>query len=772
MALYALGFKHSKAALSSVRMRLIRFSFILVLAALCQAPDGVAATTTRASLSSAHTAPSASRARWQHFVTHSRITRDDWGIAHVHGQTDADAVFAMMYAQAEDDFPRIERNYLTSLGRLAEAEGEKAIYQDLRMRLYVNEADLKNRYSACPGWLKQLMVAWADGLNWYLVSHPTFKPHVITTFEPWMALSFTEGSIGGDIEHIALGPLQAFYESGVEVPITADSERLVEPRGSNGIAIAGANTVNHHPLLLINPHTSFYFRSEQQVTSDQGLNVYGAATWGQFFIYQGFNEHAGWMHTSSGVNSISLFREVTLTRNGRPYYRYGATLRPMHTQRVSIHYRTPDGTLATRQFTVYKTHHGPVVRQDGDHLVSVALMYKPVAALTQSFLRTKATDYQQYLRVLGLQANSTNNTIYADAKGTIAYLHPQFIPRRDNRFDYTRPVDGSTPATDWHGLHTLNEVPQSVNPSTGWVMNTNNWPYSAAGPDSPQRQRFPAYMDTAGENPRGIHATQLLTGNNSFTPETLRDAAFDAFLPEFAVLIPHLLTAYDALPVDSVWRVQLAEQMELLRAWDRRWALQSIATTLAVLWGDELWESAKTRAESKGVSVYTVLENHLTDTERLAALQTVSDRLQQDFGTWQVPWGDMNRFQRLNATLVPTFADTAASTPVAFASARWGSLASFGARRQTGTQKYYGTSGNSFVAIVEFGETVSAHAIMAGGESGDPTSVHFGDQIERYATGHLREVYFYPKQLIGHTEAVYAPGEGVFAGSKHDPTPY
>jgi acyl-homoserine-lactone acylase len=302
-------------------------------------------------------------------------------------------------------------------------------------------------------------------------------------------------------------------------------------------------------------------------------------------------------------------------------------------------------------------------------------------------------------------------------------------------------------------------------------MNTNNWPYSAAGPDSPQRQNFPAYMDTAGENPRGIHATQLLTDNSRFTAETLRDAAFDSYLPAFAVLIPRLLNAYDALPFDSVLRVQLAEQIELLRVWDRRWALQSIATTLAVLWGDELWDSAKTRAESQGISVYGVLENHMTDTERLAALQAVSDRLRQDFGTWQVPWGAMNRFQRLNGAVVPTFTDTAASTPVAFASARWGSLASFGARRQAGTQKYYGTSGNSFVAIVEFGETVSAHAVMAGGASGDATSKHFGDQIERYATGNLREVYFYPKQLIGHTESVYTPGEHTFAGFKPDPKP-
>ena len=132
------------------------------------------------------------------------ITRDDWGIAHVRGRTDADAVFGMIYAQAEDDFNRIETNYLDRLGRLAEAEGEKAIWQDLRARLYMEPDDLQARYAASPDWLKRLMDAWADGLNFYLATHPEVRPRAITRFEPWMALSFTEGSIGGDIERIPL----------------------------------------------------------------------------------------------------------------------------------------------------------------------------------------------------------------------------------------------------------------------------------------------------------------------------------------------------------------------------------------------------------------------------------------------------------------------------------------------------------------------------------------------------------------------------------------
>ena len=140
------------------------------------------------------------------------------------------------------------------------------------------------------------MNAFADGLNFYLSTHPAVKPRVIQRFEPWMALSFTEGSIGGDIERVNLNQLQAFYGKEPERQALIAPEEP-EPTGSNGIAIAPSHTASRHALLLINPHTSFFFRSELQMSSDQGLNAYGAATWGQFFIYQGFNEHAGWMHT-------------------------------------------------------------------------------------------------------------------------------------------------------------------------------------------------------------------------------------------------------------------------------------------------------------------------------------------------------------------------------------------------------------------------------------------------------------------------------------------
>lgn len=687
------------------------------------------------------------------------ITRDDWGIAHVHGKTDADAVFGMAYAQAEDDFNRIETNYLNSLGRLAEAEGESAVWQDLRMKLFIDPAQLQAMYANSPDWLQALMDAWADGLNHYLATHPDVHPRVIRRFEPWMALSFSEGSIGGDIERVSLKQLEAFYGRNPQAMARAEPpSSWKEPSGSNGFAIAPKLTADGHALLLINPHTSFFFRSELQMTSDAGLDAYGAVTWGQFFIYQGFNRHIGWMHTSTGADSVDEFAETIVRENGRLSYRYGRESRPVTTREIVVPYRKADGSMARRSFNVHATHHGPIVREQDGKWISVALMNKPVEALEQSWLRTKATDYASYIKVAERKANSSNNTIFASDKGEIAYLHPQFIPKRDDRFDYTKPVDGSDPATDWQGLHALDEAPHLLDPANGWIMNTNNWPYSAAGKDSPKRENYPRYMDTAGENPRGIHATRVLQDQQGFTLPSLIASAFDPYLPAFAQLIPVLVADYDALPAKDPLKRKLAGQIALLRGWDYRWGVSSMPTSLAVFWGDTLWNEAEADARPADTTVYDYMAGKAGPKKRLAALVEASNRLQQDFGSWGVPWGEINRFQRINGDIMQPFDDAKASIPVAFTSSRWGSLASFGARRWPGTKRFYGTGGNSFVAVVEFGDKVRARAVTAGGESGHPSSPHFNDQAERYTTGNLRTVYFWPEQRKGHIERVYHPG--------------
>ncbi len=720
-------------------------------------------------------APAADLPRLRAQAARVSIARDSWGVAHVHGRSDADAVFGMAYAQAEDDFHRVEVNYLTALGRMAEAEGEARLWQDLRQRLYVDPEDLKAKYAASPAWLRAIMDGWAGGLNLYLATHRDVKPMVLNRFEPWMALSFTEGSIGGDIERIDLKALQAFYDGPQPRAVARAEPSLAwrEPSGSNGIAIAPKNTKDGHALLLINPHTSFYFRSELQVTSDAGLNAYGAATWGQPFIYQGWNPHVGWMHTSSGVDAVDEFRiepggslaicgdrpGCDLHGDGRETYGFGRETRPILRSPVILKWRTGSGALASRTFITLHTHRGPVVRKEGERWIAFAMMYRPVEALEQSFLRTKSGSVAAFRAVSDrYKANSSNNTLLADAAGHIAYLHPQFIPKRDSRFDYAKPVDGSDPAADWAGDTPAADTPHAVDPPSGYVYNSNDAPWNVAGRGTLKASAYPAYMDQNGSNARTEHALEVLDGRRGFTLESLRAAAYDSHLPAFEHLISPLVRAWEALPAADPLRARLAAPVATLRGWDRRWAADSVATSVAVFWGERLWALAAPAARAAKLPPLDWMAAGAGDAQRLEALDSAVAKLAADFGRWDTPWGEINRFQRLDDSIAPRFDDARPSIPVPFASAQWGSLASFGAKAYPNTKRWYGSSGNSFVAAVEFGPRVRALAVTAGGESGDPASPHFADQSARYAAGDLREVWFHPDQVRVHTVRTYRPG--------------
>ena len=700
--------------------------------------------------------PTAELARWTSSAKRVTIMRDKWGIPHVFGKTDADAVFGLMFAQAEDDFNRIEFNYINAMGRLAEVEGEAEIWRDLRMKMYITPGAMKAKYAQSPTWLKKLMNAWADGLNFYLHAHPEVTPRLITRFEPWMALSFSEGSIGGDIEEIDLKALEAFYTKKVQVADAGTFE--AEPRGSNGFAIAPKLSKSGRALLLINPHTSFYFRPEVHVVSDEGLNAYGAVTWGQFFVYQGFNDKAGWMHTSGGGDVIDEYLETIVEKDGKVFYKYGANQREMKAVPITLPYKSAAG-MASKTVTAYFSHHGPIVRARDGKWVAVKMMDEPLKALTQSYSRTKAKSYKAFYQSMQLRTNSSNNTVYADGDGNIAYFHGNFHPRRDPAFDWKHPVDGSTPATEWRGLHDIKDTITLFNPASGWIQNTNNWPFRAAGASSPREQDYPQYMWSLPENARGLHALRVLEKAKDVTLDSLIAAAYDNYLTAFEPLVPQLLAAYEALPAQDPLRTSLAGQIAALRGWDLRYSVTSVPTSLAVYWGQQMVAGASQAARAKEVPVADYIRDSLTTQERLQALVRASAKLEADFGSWQTPWGEINRFQRASGDVRQQYDDAKPSLPVAFPSAVWGSLASFGMSAPQKTKRIYGDRGNSFVAVVEFGPRVRAKSILAGGNSSNPQSPHFADQALMYSRGEFKDVLFYKEDIERNLERKYHPGQ-------------
>lgn len=688
------------------------------------------------------------------------IIRDDFGVPHIYGKTDADAVFGLMYAQAEDDFNRVERNYIWAIGKLAEVDGEEALYSDLRARLFMSKEEAIANYENSPAWLKELCDAWADGLNYYLATHPEVEPALITKFEPWMTMYFSEGSIGGDIERVSTRRIQAFYEDKASLSLNEFGNGLTvtdpyeEPKGSNGIAISGELTESGDAMLLINPHTSFYFRGEVHAVSEEGLNAYGAVTWGQFFIYQGFNEKTGWMHTSTYTDVIDEFKETIEERDEKLMYKYGEEWREVETDSVTLKYK--DGEeLKEKTFPTYRTHHGPITHMIDDQWVATAMMWEPVKALEQSYTRTKKANHAEFNEMMDIKTNSSNNTVFADAEGNIAYYHGNFIPIRDTQFDYTQPVDGSNPATDWQGLHPVDEAITLLNPGNGWIQNSNSTPFTAAAEFSPKKEDYPNYMSRIPENFRGIHSRRLLPEAENLTLDGLIELAYDPQVPAFEELIPGVVSAYDRS--SNKYGVP-KEAIEVLRDWDIKTGAESVAMTIAHFYGMNYMRNGDAPDGLNFMERFSYYGTKSPLKERLEILKATLDQLDEDFGSWNIAWGEVNRFQRLDGQIEPHFDDSQPSLPVGLASGRWGALASYGARTYD-TKKIYGTSGNSFVAVVEFGDTVKAKSILAGGQSGDPDSPHFYDQAQPYIDVEFKDVAYYREDVEARAEETYTPGK-------------
>ncbi|MES2006019.1 MAG: penicillin acylase family protein [Bacteroidota bacterium] len=702
--------------------------------------------------------------KWQQQSKKVTIIRDNWGIPHVYGKSDADAVFGLLYAQCEDDFNRVEMNYIDKLGRLAEVNGEKDLYNDLQIRMIIDTADAIKDFQNSPAWLKQLLNAYADGINYYLYKHPSVKPALLTRFQPWYPLLWTDGSIGAiDVADITLNELKNFYSG--EPAVTAaviSKEPDPLPGGSNGFAIAPSKTASGNSILYINPHVTFYFRPEVAVQSEEGLHAYGAVTWGQFFVYQGFNEHCGWMHTSSYSDVADSYIEKISRQNNEWVYEYDGQKKAVTKKDITLRYLS-NGNLLSKTITTYYTHHGPIMAKRNGNWISVRANNRSVKGIIQSWERTKAKDYASFKKSMELLANTSNNTVYADDKGNIAYWHGNFMPKRDPKYNWSKPVDGSTPLTEWKGLHTLDELIQVKNPSSGFIQNCNSTPFTVSGSSSPKKENFPAYMAPNGENFRGINAVKILNENTGYTIDKTIASGYDTHLAAFDILIPALTKAYDAQQTDPTYQ-SLTEPMKLLKEWNRNAAETSVATTLAVEWGEKIWRSVL-----RGTGDPNESPDQVEKTKRFAARATAQELLQplvttvtdltKKFGTWQKPWGEINRYQRITSAIADKHDDTQPSIPCGFAASTWGCLPSFVSRTSPGTNLRYGYNGNSFICAIEFGKKVTAKSLLAGGESGDMGSKHFGDQAEMYTKGKFKEVLFYKEDVLKHAERSYHPGE-------------
>jgi penicillin amidase len=662
------------------------------------------------------------------------IYRDRYGVPHVFGKTDAAAVFGFAYAQAEDNFWRIEDNYIRSLGRRAEVEGQAGVQDDQVNHLLEIPRLAREEYQRLPANVKALVDAYAEGLNFYLEKHPEVHPRLLSKMEPWYPLAFIR------YNYYQRGFLYSTGLSRNQLQVGQAGRGIAASTGSNGWVIGASRSASGHPMLFINPHLSFFGPGqvyEGHVHSEQGWDFTGYTRFGFPFPYVGHNANVGWVSTDNSADQADSWTE-TFDDPARPLaYRYGDGYRMATAWEDTIRVKTDTG-MALRVTALRKTHHGPVFALKNGKGIAVRMAkMESDGWLGEWYAMTRARNLVEMKRAMAPLNMLFGNVMYADRDGHTWYLYNGAVPRRKPGLDWESPVDGSDPTTEWQGYHTMDELPQLTDPATGWMQNCNTSPFLLSSSGNPDSARFPSYMVTEGDNPRGLVSRRILQATPKWTFDQWTRIAFDTRVVMADSLLPMLIGE------KGENQDRLAAALDTLTRWNHRADTMSVATTLFVAWMDRLGERPDTLAPA----------------ERMRRLGTALDALERRFGTWSVPWGQVNRLQRIDESMGQKFSDERASVAVPGVSGWAGAVFTFYADDIGGQKARYGQAGGTYVSVVEFGPRVRALTVHTMGASGHADSPHFFDQAPLYATGQFKPGWFTLDEIKANAERGYRPGE-------------
>jgi acyl-homoserine-lactone acylase len=696
------------------------------------------------------------------------IYRDSYGVPHIFGPTDASCAFGYAYAQAEDNFWQIEDSYIRSLGRASEVYGPRTLADDLLNHALEIPRLAKAEYDRSTPRMKGLCQAVADGFNYYLARNPQTKPRLIAHFEPWYMFAFNRfaiyqlfifGKSGLKTEEIKTAVREAGGDSaaashgqlGFKITDLYESADGMEAAvGSNMWTVTPQRSASGHALLLINPHQPFFGPGqwyEGHVHSDEGWNMSGASFFGSGFPTIGHNDVLGWSHTVNDPDITDVYIEKFDDEKNPLAYRYGDGYKTATEWTDAVKVKTDKG-VDTKTYKFRKTHHGPVVAvREGKPLTLRLARLEEGGQIEEWYLMGKSRSLKEWKAAMARTAVPMFNAMYADREGNIFYVYNGAVPRRSQKFDWLKPVDGSDPETEWNGYHAFDELPQLLNPKTGFMQNCNQTPFTTTSEGSPAKENFPAYMTRESDNARAKISRRLLSSQEKFTFDEWARLAFDTRTLESETLIPALVAEWEKLKqTDAARAEKLTDAINALKAWNHLSTFESTEMTLFALAFERFFRlrAQNPKAEWLGVR----------------ALEEVINDLAKDWGTWRVAWGEMNRLQRIQSGgELEKFDDGKPSLPIAGAPGPLGIVNNFYARPEKGQKRRYGVAGTSFVSVVEFGPQVQARSLLQFGESADPASSHYLDQGQLYSKREFKPAWFTLQDIKAHSESSYHPGK-------------
>jgi penicillin amidase len=678
------------------------------------------------------------------------IVRDNWGVPHIYGSSDAAVVFGLMYAQAEDNFWQLEHAYIRALGRLAEVEGPNGLMNDVGVRLSRAVERAREEYNRASKDTRELCDAFAAGLNYYLAKHPDVKPVLITRFEPWdiLAMQRERGFGPATAAGITMAEISREFPgltgraAAPEPPTAADPEE-----GSNMWALGPSRTASRRAMLLINPHIGFFGDGQRYEAHLIGkrLRVSGFAILGTPYIRSGFDGQHGWSHTNNYADIADVYLETFDDPSNPLSYKWGTSRKEAVAWSVEIPVKTANG-VEKRAFRLRRTHHGPIVGiRDGRPVAVRTAASDITGTLEQRVAMARARNLAEFKQALAMRSLTGSNTIYADRDGNIFYLHGNAIPKRDPKFDWSKPVDGSDPATDWQGLHAFEELPQLANPPAGFLQNCNSTPFEMTENTGLDRSRYPAYMVPEPQTPRARNSMRILSGSRTFSFEEFVRIVFDTTAVMAEETLGPLFSTWTKFRAEDPQRARpLNDLIAELQSWNRVSTVDSVAMTLYMRLLQELPRTRQNGGEFAA----------------MVALDNVRRRLERDHGGWRVPWGEVNRLQRVHTSgNLEQFSDDRPSLPVAGAPGATGSLFVFNTRSSSDAKRSYGFSGNTYVAAIEFGKRIDSRSLLVFGQTADPKSKHHFDQGPLYSEKRFKPAWYYKADVRRNAERTYHPGE-------------